>query len=382
MEHRRPPPRRSRPRIAARLPGARHPGRRRGPRQPLPRRTTSAGLGAASAGDRVAEADVGLGRGRRPKRRRRHSPLRELQAAPGLPPIGCRHGRGGPRVGGEASTWPMTRSSCARPAWSSRSTDVAAPLPGARAAIAALGGYVSGSDAYDQGESRWATVTYRVPVDRFGEAIDALRGLSDRVVRESTQSARGHGHGHGPRRPHRQPARLGGGPRRDHGSRRAHRRRPRRADCASRTVRGQIEQLEAQRSHLADQAALSTLTVTLVHAGRGRDRGAGGLGPRQPRSTPPWRRRCEALQGLAGLVVWLAVVAVPARGLPLLAARACCSRSCGAAPSAERRRLERRSATAGPAAADVTTRCAARASAGDAAPPMPRRALRHHAQVS
>jgi len=67
--------------------------------------------------------------------------------------------------------------------------DVAAVLGVARREMAALGGYVSGSDEYDQGEHRWASVTYRVPVDRFDAAIEALRGLSDRVVRESTQAS-------------------------------------------------------------------------------------------------------------------------------------------------------------------------------------------------
>ena len=83
-------------------------------------------------------------------------------------------------------------------------------------------------------------------------------------------------------------------------------------------VRGQIEQLEAQRSHLADQAALSTLSVTwftpvaaVTAAQAGWDPGTSW--------TPPWRRRWP-LQGLAGVAIWLAVVAVPLLGPPLLLA--------------------------------------------------------------
>ncbi len=170
--------------------------------------------------------------------------------------------------------------------------DMAAALLSARSAIQGLGGYVSGSDAYDQGESRWASVTYRVPVAHFGEAVDALRGEADRVVREATQSIEVTGQVM------------------DLDARIANLRASEAAlveimDRAGRIedvlavqmrleeVRGQIEQLEAQRAHLADQAALSTLGGELVHAGRRGGRGPGGLGPRQRgRCRPGADRRC------------------------------------------------------------------------------------------
>jgi hypothetical protein len=195
--------------------------------------------------------------------------------------------------------------------------DMAAALLSARSAIQGLGGYVSGSDAYDQGESRWASVTYRVPVAHFGEAVDALRGEADRVVREATQSIEVTGQVM------------------DLDARIANLRASEAAlveimDRAGRIedvlavqmrleeVRGQIEQLEAERAHLADQAALSTLAVSwytpiaaVAAAQEGWDLGS--------EVDAALAQTVDALQGLIGLGVWFAVVALPLVILPLLA---------------------------------------------------------------
>ena len=83
-------------------------------------------------------------------------------------------------------------------------------------------------------------------------------------------------------------------------------------------VRGQIEQLEAQRAHLADQAALSTLTVSwytpvaaVAAAQEGWDLGS--------EVDAALAQTVDALQGLVGLGVWFAVVVLPLVVLPLLA---------------------------------------------------------------
>jgi hypothetical protein len=196
--------------------------------------------------------------------------------------------------------------------------DVASTLPAARRAISGLGGYVAGSDEYDQGETRWASVTYRVPVDQFSEAIDALRGLAARVVRESTQSTE-------------VTATVV-----DLDARIANLRASEAAlveimDRAGRIedvlsvqmrledVRGQIETLEAQRAHLADQAALSTITVSwftpvaaVAMAQEGWDLGS--------EVDTALAQTVEALQRVASLAVWFAVVVLPLLGVPLLAA--------------------------------------------------------------
>lgn len=194
--------------------------------------------------------------------------------------------------------------------------DVATVLLTARDDIVALGGYVSGSDEFDQGDRRWASVTYRVPVARFNDAIDALRGLAARVVRESTQSTE-------------VTATVV-----DLDARIANLRASEQAlveimDRAGRIedvlsvqsrledVRGQIERLEAQRANLADQAALSTLAVTwstpmaaVAVAQEGWDLAQ--------EVDAALAQTVQALQGVASLGVWIAVVVLPLLGLPLL----------------------------------------------------------------
>jgi hypothetical protein len=194
--------------------------------------------------------------------------------------------------------------------------DVAATLQEARTEMAALGGYVSGSDAWDQGESRWASVTYRVPVERFSEAIDALRGLAARVVRESTQSVEVTG------TVMDLDARITNLRASEAALAEIMQRAGRIEDVLSvqmrlEEVRGQIEQLDAQRSHLADQAALSTLTVSwytpvpaVTAAQQGWDLGS--------EVDEALAQTVEALQAAIGLGVWFVVVAVPLLGLPLL----------------------------------------------------------------
>jgi hypothetical protein len=155
-----------------------------------------------------------------------------------------------------------------------------------------------------------------VPVDRFGEAIEALRVLSDRVVRESTQSTE-------------VTATVVDLDARIDNLRASEAALVEIMDRAGRiddvlavqarleTVRGQIEQLEAQRAHLADQAALSTLTVSwftpvaaVTVAQEGWDLGS--------EVDAALARTVEVLQGLASLAIWFGVVVLPLVGVPLL----------------------------------------------------------------
>jgi hypothetical protein len=82
-------------------------------------------------------------------------------------------------------------------------------------------------------------------------------------------------------------------------------------------VRGQIEMLEAQRANLADQAALSTITVSwftpvaaVTIAQEGWDLGT--------EVDAALAQTVEALQRVVSLAVWFAVVVLPLLGLPLL----------------------------------------------------------------
>jgi len=69
--------------------------------------------------------------------------------------------------------------------------DVAVSLTAARDGIRALGGYIGASATQSDGESPIASVTYRIPVERWEEALDLLRGISGpgtKVVAERTDA--------------------------------------------------------------------------------------------------------------------------------------------------------------------------------------------------
>ena len=54
--------------------------------------------------------------------------------------------------------------------------------------IAALGGYTSGSQRQGDGDKATASVIYRIPAQRWDDALVALRGLATKVLGEQTQS--------------------------------------------------------------------------------------------------------------------------------------------------------------------------------------------------
>ena len=69
--------------------------------------------------------------------------------------------------------------------------DVPTALATARDGIRAMGGYIGASNTYNQDDQPVASITYRVPVDRWEDALDLLRGLNGqttKVVAEQTQA--------------------------------------------------------------------------------------------------------------------------------------------------------------------------------------------------
>jgi hypothetical protein len=66
--------------------------------------------------------------------------------------------------------------------------DVDSATSSARAQVQAAGGYVSASDESTKEDRHIATITYRVPVDRWQEVVTSLRGLAGKVIRENTQA--------------------------------------------------------------------------------------------------------------------------------------------------------------------------------------------------
>ena len=61
-------------------------------------------------------------------------------------------------------------------------------LADADAAVTAAGGYVAGSQRQGDGDSASATVTYRIPADRWAATLTALRAVGTKVLSEQTAS--------------------------------------------------------------------------------------------------------------------------------------------------------------------------------------------------
>jgi hypothetical protein len=67
-------------------------------------------------------------------------------------------------------------------------TELSPTLLKARTAIVGLGGYVSASQQTSGDERQVASVTYRIPAERWDEALDALKKLGTKLVGEQTQA--------------------------------------------------------------------------------------------------------------------------------------------------------------------------------------------------
>jgi hypothetical protein len=184
-----------------------------------------------------------------------------------------------------------------------------ASLSQASQKIAALGGYVSGSQRSGDGESAVATVTYRIPAARWDDALVALRGLAEKVLGEDTQTAEVTG----------QVLDLGARIANLQATERALQAIMAKAVKISDVlevqsqltdVRGQIEQLETQKGHLEEQAAYGTLgvtfgieTVAVVEAQKGFDPAA-----EADRATASL---VEIGQALAAAGIWFAILWLP-----------------------------------------------------------------------
>jgi hypothetical protein len=126
--------------------------------------------------------------------------------------------------------------------------------------ILAMGGYVGASRETNDGDRSVATITYRIPSDRWEEGLAGLRGLGT-VLDEQTNAIEVTG----------QLIDLGARIDNLRASETALQAISRQATKISDVlevqnrlsdVRGQIEQLEAQGTHLGDQASFGTLDVT------------------------------------------------------------------------------------------------------------------------
>jgi hypothetical protein len=215
--------------------------------------------------------------------------------------------------------------------------NVGAAVGEVRAMAVAVGGYVGGSNAGAEDER--ATLTLRIPADRFEEALGRLRDMDGHLRAEATSE----------QDVTSSIVDLEARIRNLEASEAQYRLLVERAQrvrdilsVQSRLddVRGQIEQLKAQLEQLSGLAALSTLTVTLVPASTPVEDASEGWDP-----GATFDKALAALVGvgqeISDLLIWLAVVGLPiglvgAVGL-LLAWRLmpAIRRRASAAPSAE-----------------------------------------------
>jgi hypothetical protein len=187
---------------------------------------------------------------------------------------------------------------------------VDAAVEAADAKITALGGYVSGSEQVGEGEDVSATITYRIPADQWGAALKALRELAIKVVVERTGTEDVTGQVVDLR------ARIANLQATERALQGIMTQATKIADVLAvqaelTQVRGQIEEATAQKQHLEQQAAYSTLSVRF------------GLQPEaaitvaQDKFDPgaevdrATANLVEILQGLATAGIWFGIVWLP-----------------------------------------------------------------------
>jgi hypothetical protein len=196
--------------------------------------------------------------------------------------------------------------------------DIDTALVRAQAAVAAVGGYVSGSDRAGQGDQQVASVTYRIPAAGWDRALDGVRAVGTRVEKEQTGAVEVTG----------QVMDLGARISNLNVTEAALQAIMAKATKISdvldvqqqlTNVQGQIEQLTTQKQHLEQQAALSTLTVVFQVPVVAVTTATTGWNP-GAQVDQATAQLIEMGQGIVSVVIWLGIVGVPALLTVLLVA--------------------------------------------------------------
>lgn len=190
-----------------------------------------------------------------------------------------------------------------------RVADLNSALAQASAHIVGLGGYTSASQRQGDAENATASVTYRIPADRWDDALSQLRALAEKVLDESTQTSDVTG----------QVLDLGARISNLQASEQALRAIMARAteikdvlavQSQLTDIRGQIEQLATEKKHLEEQAAFSTLAVSFVLKPDPVVTAQAGFDPNSEVEHASGSL-VEILQGLATAGIWLVIVWLP-----------------------------------------------------------------------
>lgn len=175
--------------------------------------------------------------------------------------------------------------------------------------VSALGGHLAGSSLMDYEDRQAATVTYRIPSDRWTEALQRLRDVGTKVLSEETDSE------DVTEQVVDLEARLAN-LRVTEAAFQSFMERATTIDEVLKvqreltTVRGEIERLTAERDTLANRAALGTLSVTFEVPVAETSRASEGwdLGREIDNAVATLVRLG---QGLASFAIWLLIVVVP-----------------------------------------------------------------------
>jgi hypothetical protein len=188
-------------------------------------------------------------------------------------------------------------------------TDLEGAVARGRDAIRAAGGYVSASRQANDGERSVAVITYRIPSDRWDESLDAIRKLASKVIDEETGSVEV------TNQLIDLEARIANLRASEKALQAIFEKATKIPDILEvqnqlTTIRGQIEQLDAQRAHLSDQASYGTMQVTYgleVHAVTEAAKGW-NAGDEVDRATASL---VDVLQALTSAGIWFAIVWLP-----------------------------------------------------------------------
>lgn len=182
----------------------------------------------------------------------------------------------------------------------------------ARDAIRGMGGYIGASNTFNDGDQPVAEITYRIPVSRWEDALAALRslnGMTTKVITEQTNAIEVTG----------QIIDLDARIRNLRASESALQAIAARATKISDVlevqaqltdVRGQIEQLTAQRTELGNRADFATLTATYrvqIVAVEAAQKGWDPTAVADEASAS----MVDLLQALASAGIWFAIVWLP-----------------------------------------------------------------------
>jgi hypothetical protein len=188
-------------------------------------------------------------------------------------------------------------------------TDLPTAVRSARDSVRAAGGYVSASRQSTNNDQPVASITYRIPSDRWEDALDAIRKLATKVIDEQTNSLEVTG------QIVDLEARIANLRASETALQAISAKATKIPDILEvqgqlTNVRGQIEQLEGQRKHLNDQASYGTMTVTYGIEVKAVTEAAKGWNPGDDvdRATASL---VGVLQALTSAGIWFAIVWIP-----------------------------------------------------------------------